>query len=179
MRTAMLLVGVLLAASCAGPRSPRSLEELYAESQREKGADVEAARLRELAARRARRLEEVQHHLERAAELTVQEQLWSAVLLLDSDDPADLERASELALAAAERGDDRGFPLAAEAIDRGLMVQGYPQRYGTQYVYTPVTGTWSLWVWDPATSDAERTAMGLPTLSEALARVELLNRRDP
>jgi len=79
-------------------------------------------------------------------------------------------------LDAAERGAEEGFPLAAEAIDRECLQLGVPQRYGTQYVFSPVTGEWLLYQWDPATSDVERRAMGVPPLSEALARVRELNR---
>ena len=206
-RAALGLAALALAASlpaCASAPAPppRGLEELYHESLEDRGADLDPGRLRQLSARRARRLEEVRGLLgpspaggeagepatgsaepgsglaavTPSIRLSAEEELWAASILLDSDDPLDLEHAAELALSAAERGLDRGFRLAAEAIDRGLLVQGYPQRYGTQYVYTPATGRWSLWIWDPATSDAERAAMGLPTLHEALARADLLNR---
>ena len=67
------------------------------------------------------------------------------------------------------------FEVAAEAIDRELLKGDQPQRYGTQYVYEPIVKKWSLYTWDETTTDAERRAMGVPPLAEALARVEILN----
>ena len=76
-----------------------------------------------------------------------------------------------------EAGDARGLPLAAEAIDRALKEQGLPQKYGTLYDFNRLTRKWELYRWDPKTTDAERTAMGVVTLEEARRRVQVLNRR--
>jgi hypothetical protein len=170
---ALVLAGL---AACASNPTPRSLERLYFECQREHGPNIDPERLVDLAERRAARVAQVHEILETNERLSSQESLYAAVILLDSERREDLDLAGELALDAAEAGDERGFALAAEAIDRSLMVRGLPQRYGTQYVYMPVTETWSLYTWDPKTSDAEREAMGVPTLAEALERAEILNR---
>jgi len=116
----------------------------------------------------------VRELLDEGAELTNVERLYAAALLLDSAALEDLARAQDLALQAAAAGEDRGFPLAAEAIDRQLLTLGRPQRYGTQYVWSASTATWALYPTDPVTGDVERRAMGLVSLAEARARASLL-----
>jgi hypothetical protein len=78
-------------------------------------------------------------------------------------------RAHELALKAAELGHPQPARwLAAAAYDRWLMCQGQPQKYGTQYIAEEVY--WKLSDIDPATTDTERAAWGVPPLAKALAR---------
>jgi hypothetical protein len=171
---AAALAAALGLAACANPGTSQRLERLYARSLAEPGdvgAALDLARLeeqRQEAAAEARRL-----HAEGKL-ASDRDRLIAATLLLDSPELADLELARDLALDVAQRGDDRGFPLAAEAIDRSLYLQGLPQRYGTQYAHVPGYG-WVLYRWDERTTDAERTGMGVPTLAEALERLKRLN----
>lgn len=104
-----------------------------------------------------------------------QDYLFAAAILVTGDSIEDLLQAHELALHAAELGDDRGLSVAAEAVDKVALKHGIPQRYGTQYVFEPVLKRWSLYEVDPRTTDAEREAMGVPPLAELLARVDQLN----
>ena len=60
--------------------------------------------------------------------------------------------------------------LAAVALDRWLMYQGKPQKYGTQFV--PGGKRWRLWDIDPSTTDAERAANHVPSLQEQLQQAE-------
>jgi hypothetical protein len=106
---------------------------------------------------------------------TGEDHFYAAALLVNSERLKQIRLAQELGLRAAELGDERGFRVAAEAIDRELLKLDQPQKYGTQYVYEPVVKKWSLYTWNETTSDAERRAMGVPPLEEALARVEILN----
>lgn len=101
--------------------------------------------------------------------------LYAAALLVTSDDSSDLDRAQTLALEAASMGEERALPVAAEAEDKLLLMQGLPQRYGTQYAYQPSFGTWRLYAIDPATTDGDRARMGLLSLAEMEARAEKLN----
>lgn len=79
-------------------------------------------------------------------------------------------RAHELARAAVALGHEQARYAAAAALDRWLMRQGRPQRYGTNSV---VDGDrWRVWDYDPATTDAERAAWDVPPLAELLARGE-------
>ena len=168
MRTVLALLLPLLGAGCAATTPEGTLRSLYRDSR---DGDDDLAALE-------RRLDQVIALLDAGEERTPAEKLYAAGCLLDSTDPLEVARASELALAAAEEGDPRGLPLAAEAIDRERLLLGDKQRYGTQYFYTEATGRWSLYPWDTGTTDAERRAMGVPSLSEALDRLDELNEED-
>lgn len=94
----------------------------------------------------------------------------AAVVLQHGDVAADYRQAHEFALEAAKRGHPAGRWMAAAAYDRWLMHQGKPQRFGTQYL---VEGDRSfLWEVDPATTDDERAAWGVPLLAELIARAD-------
>lgn len=175
----LLLLACLAGCSAPRPASER-LEALYDESLADEGS-VEPDELAAAELRRSRRVAEVRELVADARReerpLSPEQRLFAAAVLLDGTDASDLALAERLALEAAEQGDDRGFPLAAEAIDRQCLVLGLPQRYGTQYAWSPQSGRWSLYPIDPATSDAERRAMGLPSLAEARARAAELQGR--
>jgi hypothetical protein len=100
----------------------------------------------------------------------------AAVLLVESDRPAEVERAAALARQALA-GDPDLFaarPLVATAVDRGEMLAGRPQKYGTQLVQEG--GVWAVYTVDPKISDAERAEWGVPPLAQTQARVAELNR---
>ena len=155
--------------ACASGASQPSLEDLYEENRADLGGGSEEDQA-EVETRRAWRVAETRERVESGADLNVEDLLHAAAVLLDSSDLADLSLAETLALEAAEAGEDRGFPIAAEAIDRQCVLLGIPQRYGTQYILPAGSRVWVLYPTDPATSDTERRAMGLPTLAEAVAR---------
>jgi hypothetical protein len=100
----------------------------------------------------------------------------AAALLVESDRPAEVERAGELARQALARNPDllAARPLVATAADRKEMLAGRPQKFGTQLV--EVDGKWRVYEVDPAVTDDERAEWGLPPLAEALARAAELNR---
>lgn len=61
--------------------------------------------------------------------------------------------------------------LSAAAWDRLMMRLGKPQWYGTQFTKSKETGMWELYAIDEsAVSDAQRAALGVPTLAQARAR---------
>lgn len=176
LRTALLALALACGAcsSTGGREGSERLEALWEENLADAGDDDPAGQA-EVEARRAARVAEVRELVERSdSSLTAEQRLFAAAVLLDASDPLDLRLAERLALDAAAAGEERGFPLAAEAIDRQCLVLGLPQRYGTQYVWSPASGRWSLYPTDPATSDVERRAMGVPELAEAIARAEEL-----
>ena len=101
----------------------------------------------------------------------------AALVLVQCTRENDLALAQEQGLAAAELGEPRGFRVAAEAIDKLMVKRGMLQRFGTQFVWEPVLRAWRLYPLNPRTTDAERTAMGVPTL-EGIKRQEAeLNKR--
>jgi hypothetical protein len=67
--------------------------------------------------------------------------------------------------------------LAAAALDRWLMYQGRPQKYGTQIV--PDGTRWRIWNTDPTTTDADRAAADVPPLKEQLERAEAMTDPQP
>jgi len=57
--------------------------------------------------------------------------------------------------------------LYAGSTDRLLMLEGKPQKYGTQYRRKKDSKDFYLYRIDPATTDDERKAFNVPTLAEA------------
>jgi hypothetical protein len=92
----------------------------------------------------------------------------AAVLLVESASPADWELAAQLGRKAAELGEPLGLRVVAEAIDKDLMRQGKPQRYGTQWVWDAAKKGWRLYPIDAATTDEERARLGVPTYGELI-----------
>ena len=98
--------------------------------------------------------------------------------------PDHVWQAHELARKAAEREAKRSMGyyidslgLAAAALDRWLMYQGKPQKYGTQFV--PDGKRYRLWDLDPTTTDAERAANHVPSLHEQLKQAERYTQEVP
>ena len=85
--------------------------------------------------------------------------------------------AHALADQAIQRGDERSVTkfIYAATLDRYLMNTGKLQRYATQYMGDSDGCNMKLSATDPATTDAERLALNLPTLAAAEARASQLN----
>lgn len=101
----------------------------------------------------------------------------AAVLLAESDRPADWELAAHVGARAAELGEPLGLRVAAEAIDKDLVAQGLPQRYGTQFSWDPTRKAWRVHPIDTATTDAERASMGVPSYVELIRAADAMNAR--
>jgi len=101
----------------------------------------------------------------------------AASLLVESDRPAEVERAAALARQALASDPDLldARPLVATAVDRARMLTGQPQKFGTQLV--EVAGRFKVYDVDPAVTDAERAEWGLPPLAEAQASAAELNQK--
>jgi hypothetical protein len=176
MRSLSIMLLLLALGACRTPTTSESLRRMYREAESDQlSVNAPAKAQKRVADARRERIDETRRLVEERRVTKPEDAVYAAAILIDSNDVSDLALARDLALDAAEAGDDRGLWLGAEATDRWLMEQGLPQRYATQYVYSPITRTWSLYAWDPRTTDAERTAMGVATLAEALARVNELN----
>ena len=109
---------------------------------------------------------------------SAEDHFHAAMLLQHGYALDDYRRAHELALRAHELGHGMSARwLAAAALDRWLMHQGKPQKYGTQY--RGEGGRFRLWDVDSATTDEERAAWGVPPLAQALAQAEEMAARFP
>lgn len=171
------LLPLLLLLTLAGCRTPtESLRNMYSNSLKER---LEGNNFSTLGAgyqeRQQGRLELVREFVKEQKLVSAEDYLYAAALLSTSSFKDDLIAASASGLKAAELGEERGFRVAAESIDKLKMHAGENQRYGTQYYYVEVIQQWRLYPVDPATSDEERKAMGVEPLSELIARAELLN----
>lgn len=170
----LALLCSLLLSACASTAPDDRLAALYEKRE------AEAARGRQPSVSTVnRRAREALDLATGSPDLGTGDLLRAALLAYDSRVLEHVSLARELALTAVERGDARGLPIAAEAEDIELMLRGLPQRYGTQYVYDPVTERWSLYPVRDATTDTERAAMGLSTIAEARQREDVLNARKP
>lgn len=108
---------------------------------------------------------------------TAEDYFHAARLFQHGDTPEDAWQAHTLALRACDLGSQPARWMAAAAYDRWLMYQGRPQHYGTQYVSDGRRQR--LWDVDPATTDEERAAWGVPPLAEQLRKAEEATRLDP
>jgi len=173
----LLLAG--LSAACRSLPPDEELRALYAESADAPGDPMDLRAHASVERERAERVRRVRELIATEGYDANGGRLYAAALLLDSDEPSDLDLARELALLEVEAGDERGLRVAAEAMDRAAMLRDDPQPYGTQFVFSPVTGKWGLYEVDARTTDTERVAMGVPPLAEAMRRVRILNGEEP
>lgn len=107
----------------------------------------------------------------RAGELRTAEDYFAAAMIFQHS-AQDIRLAYALATIAStlEPDNARYRWLIAAAWDRELMQRLQPQWYGTQYQSSD-DGMFLFPVADGAVTDAERTAMGVPTLAEARSNV--------
>ena len=106
------------------------------------------------------------------------EYFYAGAILVRSSDINHLLLAESVGRQATILGDKRGRPVAAEAVDRQAFINGTKQTYGTQYVFSHITGDWQLYPYNREITDADRDAVGLPPLSWFEDRVRELNASD-
>lgn len=100
----------------------------------------------------------------------------AAVILQHSSEPEDYLLAHELCIIAIIKGKEQAKWLAAASEDRYLMSIGRPQRFGTQYRLDKAGGDF-LYEVAPGLSDEIRRAFNCPSLSEAQAKTEQINKK--
>ncbi|MBK7876921.1 MAG: hypothetical protein IPJ77_14440 [Planctomycetes bacterium] len=175
LRTLLLALPLVVAAcqsTSPSTRLARMFTELHEDvGERKLGQDEGDAWWR----RQVERLETVRTMVEKKQVSTALDHLYASVVLVETDSESDLALAHQLALASAEKGEARGFRVAAEALDKLCIKRGLAQKYGTQYVYEPVIKAWRLYPIDPNTTDAERAAMGVESMEKLQAREAKLN----
>lgn len=155
------------------------LAGLYEADQRER-ADRPAIGMpayQELRERDRQRRERVSELIALDAISAAEDYYHAAMIFQHGDSVDDAWQAHVLARKGAELGHDRARWLAAAALDRWLMYQGRPQKYGTQFV--PDGKRYRLWDLEPDTTDAERAAWDVPALADQLARAERMTANTP
>jgi hypothetical protein len=170
----LLVLAAAILASCSSPstRLGRLYESLQADvAERRPGALPDPR----IAERHAARAAEVHKMLDAGEITTPKERFQAAVMLIETNDPADLELAEKLAQQAAAGGEKLAPRVAAEATDKQLVLQHQPQRYGTQYEWVVALGGWRLYPVDPRTTDADRAAVGVPPLASLHEAEQKLN----
>lgn len=130
--------------------------------------------LRERDAVRRNRIREI---LSATTTLTKKSRYQAAMILQHSDELDDIALAHELARTSAEAGYAPARWLAAASLDRWLMYQGKPQKFGTNIVPDGIRQR--VWDVDPTTTDADRAQWDVPTLAEMQRRAEEVTRNEP
>jgi hypothetical protein len=100
----------------------------------------------------------------------------AAAVFLHGETVEEMGLARQCALACVEGGYEPGRRIAAEALDRWLMLQGSPQKFGTQTV--PDGTRFRLWDVEPATTEEERAEWGVPSLAELETQAEERSKRE-
>ena len=108
---------------------------------------------------------------------TSEELVGAAFVFQHGNCPNHYLLAHTLADQAIRRGDRQAVTkfIFAATYDRWLLSTGKLQKYAIQYMGDGDGCNTRLSATDPASTDAERTALGLPTLAEAEARAPTLN----
>jgi hypothetical protein len=170
----LLGLAAAILASCSSPstRLGRLYESLQADvADRRTGALPDPR----IAERHTARAAEVHKMLDAGEIDTPKEKFQAAVLLVETNDAAEMKLAEQLAQEAAQGGEKLAPRVAAEAIDKQLVLLHQPQRYGTQYEWVVALGGWRLYPVDPKTTDADRAAVGVPPIASLREAEQKLN----
>jgi hypothetical protein len=173
---AFALLLVLTAAGCqtSSSRIARIYTDLEMEVRDKDPVGLPAARANEVHRARADSVREI---VEKDGLSDADDLFKAAVILVGTNRVDDMELAESLARKSAELGEPRAPRVVAEAVDKRAMLEGKPQKYGTQYAFEWVLDKWSLWPVDPMTTDGERSAMGVPTYAELVRAEDEMNKQ--
>jgi len=147
------------------------LKRMYEEDVREKTeADWEnkkvVARIDENDKKRKKKVEKI---IAEGGLKTAADYHHAALIFQHGKSTVDYEIANKLAKKGMELGDERSKWLYAATLDRYLVSQGKPQKFGTQFRKNK-KGKWEAGSIDSTTTDEERARYNVPPLAESLAR---------
>lgn len=94
--------------------------------------------------------------------------VYAAFIFQHGDCPQHYRFANHLAQIALDAGYDDARWIYAATLDRYRVSLGELQKFGTQYIW--IDGEFVLYPVDPTTTDEERAAYDVPSLSEAMDR---------
>jgi hypothetical protein len=163
----------------------QELREMFVADQMERNnhPDNDTPEYLQLRERDAQRRQRVREMIAEGLLTAPDDYFHAALIFQHGETLEDIWQAHELALTAAEMGatQSMGYKdsrwLAAAALDRWLMYQGKPQKYGTNFV--PDGKRWRLWEVDPTTTDDERATNHVPSLQEQLKQAERFTQEMP
>ncbi len=98
--------------------------------------------------------------------------LEASTIMLHGEDTSDYATAHKLADIAVAMGSDQAKFIVAASIDRYLIAQGKDQEYGTQAHLDPKTGKFVLYPVSNSVTDADRKALNVPPLRDALKQYD-------
>jgi hypothetical protein len=171
------LLTLALAVLAAGCQTPTSrIARIYADLEQEVAdSDPVALPSDRAAQEHNERADSVREIVEKHGVSTKEDTFQASVILVGTSRIPDMDLAETLARQSAQLGEPRGLRVAAEAIDKRAMLQGRPQKYGTQFIFEYVLDKWSLYPIDPMSTDEDRAAMGVPTYAQLLEKADLMN----
>lgn len=136
------------------------LEKLYLEDKKEREGLIETKEsLKTLEAHDRKRLKEVKRLLPDVDTAEIWNCHYLAYLLIHGETTEDYQLAHEYAKKAVDMGSSITKWLYAATLDRWLVSQGKPQKFGTQYKI--LDGKKELFPVDKNTSDQERIEHGI------------------
>jgi hypothetical protein len=157
----------------------KELQALYEQDQAERSIffeQLDHEQLQQVLQRDRVRRQRVEELVGSEALQDPEDYFHAAMVFQHGETLDDFWRAYELANRGAQLGHPNCRWLTAAAYDRGLMNQGKPQKYGTQYTSRD-DKPYRLWDVDPTTTNEERAAWDVPPLTEALQQAEEHTRR--
>jgi hypothetical protein len=174
------LTAVFLPGKClAAPPSNPDLAKLEATDQADRTPGSNKIDWNVVSKRDAARRAEALQYLMAGNVRTADDFFNAALIFQHGDAVQDTQLALAMATTAARMNPSNqdAQVLMAQAWDRILVKSGKPQWYGTQFMRSKTTGKWELYPTDPdVVTEAQRTAMGLPTLAEDKAHLAALNK---
>jgi hypothetical protein len=152
------------------------LRSLYNADRQEHAnqAKVNTPEYRAMRVRDLQRRERVLEIMAKSGSFSAEDYFHAAWIMNHGDTPGNAEHAHSFALRSSELGYRPARWLAAASLDRWLMYQGKPQKYGTNYIYDGIQDR--LWDVDPSTTDTERANWDVPGLAEQRRKAEQANR---
>lgn len=173
--TALLLVCHTIVASAAG----QDMAKIAAADQADRTSGTNKIDWDVVGKRDDARRAQVMQLLDSGQMRTAEDFSNAALVFQHGDSVRDTQLALALATVASRMDPSSrdARQLMADAWDRIMVRSGKPQWYGTQFVRSKTTGKWELYPIDPnVVSEAQRSAMGIPTLEEDKAHLAEINK---
>lgn len=149
--------------------------ELYKEDQKDRKRADFFDNLEYIALKDRSRRSELRALLRDKRELLPAEYFAAAMIFQHGEKQTHFKDAIRFARKAFALGHEEAGKLYAATIDRSLMHQGLPQKYGTQFYRKNLKSKWQLWKVDARVTDAERARLGVPPIHESIKDIETLN----